>query len=731
MRETQSVQEPIKKDYQPTGQKSAREEGSWGAGLLDCLLLVADLEGYATSEPAVVSGLPLDEGRLEPRNFVRAANRAGLAARLMERQLEDIPRDVLPAILHLRDGAYAVLADIDHHLGYGVLVSPESRASQQVELADLAALYTGTVYYLRPMQQFDRRTPAIYRDEGEHWFWGVIKSSAGIYRDVLIASFFVNLFVLAQPLFVMNVYDRVVPNNAVETLWALAVGVVIVYLFDLLIKTLRGYFVELAAKRSDVILSSMLFERVMGLKMQHRPQSVGAFANRLQEFDSIRNFITSGSILTLIDLPFLLIFLFFIAYIGGWLVAIPVLAIPIALVLGLHAQRKLRPMIRNVMTGSAKKSATLVESMSGVETLKTLGAEGSVQRSWEQSVGYVSQWGLQARKVSNATLYSVQSLQQFAMVAIVVWGVYLIAGQELTLGGLIACVILNGRALAPLGQVASLISQYDHAEATLKSLNEIMHSPVEREPGKRYLHRPRLVGNFDFREVTFAYNEESAPALENVSLSIKAGEKVGIIGRIGSGKSTLGKLALRLYEPQKGSVRVDGFDVQQLDPSDLRSNIGTINQDVTLFYGSVRDNITMGLHSVDDGRVVEAAEKAGLAELINSHPLGFDMPIGERGETLSGGQRQAIGLARVFLRNPQILLLDEPTSSMDQGSEKAVMARLKEFAGDKTVLLITHKMQLLDMVDRLVILDKGRLVADGPRDKVLEALRKGELRGRA
>ncbi|MFA5493828.1 MAG: ABC transporter transmembrane domain-containing protein, partial [Porticoccaceae bacterium] len=539
---------------------AADDAPEYAGSLLQSLMLVAELEGRSTSRSAIIAGLPLENGELPAHVFLRAANRAGLAARLLQRELTTIPREVLPAIIRFRDGRYGVLSDVDTVLGIAVLMSPLDSESHQLELGDLQRLYAGDVYYLRPMQRFDQRTAKIYRPSSDHWFWGVIKSSSGIYRDVLVASFFINLFVLAQPLFVMNVYDRVVPNNAIETLWALAVGVFIVYIFDALLKTLRSYFVELAAKRSDVILSSTLFERALGLKMQFRPVSVGAFVNRLQDFESIRTFITSTCILALIDLPFLLIFLLFIAYLGGWLVMVPVIAIPLALGLGYHAQRRLRPIIQKVMTGSTKKSATLVEGISALETVKTLGAEGHIQRSWEQAVGYVSQWSLQARKTSNATLFKVQLLQQLAGVGVVVWGVYLIANQELTMGGLIACVLLSSRALAPLAQVASLITNYDHAEATLRSLNDIMASPVEREEHKRFLHKPRLKGEIQFKQVSFAYNEQLT-ALEGVSLSIRQGEKVAIIGRIGSGKSTLGKLAIRLYEPQKGAVLVDGLDV--------------------------------------------------------------------------------------------------------------------------------------------------------------------------
>ncbi len=701
------------------------------ASLLDCLLLVSRLEGRAASLTAITAGLPLEDGRLTPELFVRAANRAGLAALPLERGLRDIPQHVLPAILALDEERYAVITDLDVVAGYAMLMAPETHGLYQISLDALSKEYAGRVFYLRPTQQFDARTPEIYKSTGSHWFWGVLRGSSKIYRDVLIASLLINLFVLAQPLFVMNVYDRVVPNNALETLWALAFGVVLVYIFDFALRALRSYLVELAAKRTDVIVSARLFERVLNLKMRSRPGSVGAFANRLHEFDSIRNFITSTTMLVLIDLPFVLIFLAFIAYLGGWLVAVPLVIIPLALLFAYQAQVRLRPSIENVMRGSAKKNATLVESLVGVETIKTAGAESNVQRSWEQAVGYVAQWSLQSRLLSNSALHAVQFLQQLAMVAIIVWGVYLIAELELTLGGLIACVILNGRALAPLGQVASLLTSYDHAEGTLKSLDEIMSLPVDRAEDQRFLHRNRLHGEIAFNDVTFAYPGQPSPALDKVSLTIRPGEKVGVIGRVGSGKSTLSRLMLALHEADRGSVHIDGFDIKQLDPADLRKNISYVSQDVTLFYGTIRDNIALGLHGAEDSDIVEAARQAGIDKFVNAHPSGYAMPVGERGETLSGGQRQAVGLARVFLRDAPVAVLDEPTSAMDQGSENLIKAALKRFAKDKTLVLITHKMSMLDVVDRLVVMDGGKVVADGPKVQIIESLRAGEIRGGA
>lgn len=703
-------------------------EGSLRTPLLDSLLLVAQIEGKLSNATAVTAGLPLDEGRLTTDLFIRAANRAGLAALLVDRELAEIPRDVLPAVLLYADGSSAVLVDVDAEQGWGILMAPGTRHREQRSLAQLGEDFSGHVFYLRPMQEFDARTPKIYNNPGEHWFWGVLKSSWHLYRDVLLASLFINLFVLAQPLFAMNVYDRVVPNNAVETLWALGIGVTLVYLFDLGLKILRGYMIELAAKRSDVMLSASLFERMLGIKMRHRPISVGSFVNRLHEFDGIRGFITSSTMLTLIDLPFLVLFLIFIFYIGGWLVMVPLSIIPIALLVGYSAQRRLRPMVENVMRGSAKKSANMVESMVGIETIKTLTAESRAQRIWEQAVGYVSQWGLASRMVSNSALMTVNFLQQVGMVATVVGGVYLITDQKLTLGALIACSILSSRALAPLGQLASLLTTYDHAEAALKSLDEIMELPVERPAGERFLQEHEFTGALQFQNVEFSYPGQPRPSLAGVSVRIAAGEKVGIIGRVGSGKSTFARLALGLYDAERGAVTYDGFDVKQLDPSSLRRAIGYVSQDVTLFYGSMRENIALGLTGAGDPAIVTAADKAGILSYINAHPEGLSMTVGERGETLSGGQRQALSLARMFLRDPPILLLDEPTSAMDQGSEARIKEMLADFAKHKTVVLTTHKMSMLDLVDRVLVLDQGRLVADGPKAQILEALRTGNIR---
>lgn len=706
------------------------DSSSFSDELLDCLILLAKLEGIVTSRHAVTSGLPLEGGALTPDHFIRAANRAGVAALLVQRDLRKLSPNVLPTILLLEEGKACVLTGLDHELGLAFIEHPDSDEQFQVSLDELELVYTGQLFLTRRMQQFDDRSPKIFKEQGDHWFWGVIKNSRQIYRDVLIASFLVNLFVLAQPLFVMNIYDRVVPNSAFETLWALAIGIFIVYLFEFSLKSLRSYFLELAARRADIILSSQLFEKVLGIRQAHRPASIGAFANRLHEFDSIRNFVTSSTLLTLIDLPFVILFISVIAWLGGWLALIPLLLIPVAAAISWRAHNKVRPAVENVMRASSKKNATLVESLVGVETIKSLGAEGKVQKDWEQSVGYLAQWGLQARKISASAQHAVQFLQQISMVMVVVAGVYLIAEQNLTLGALIACVLLNTRALAPLGQVAGIMTQYQYAEATLSSLDEIMALPVERASDKRFMHHPVFRGDIQFKEVSFAYGEGLKPSLEQMSLTIKAGERVGIIGRIGSGKTTIARMVMRLFDAQKGAVLLDGFDIQQLDPADIRKNIGYLSQDTTLFYGTLRENIAIGNPGVSDAAIVTAVEKAGLAEFVNTHPLGIEMMVGERGDSLSGGQRQAVGLARLFLREPQVYLLDEPTSAMDNASEEKISRSIAEQIENSTLVLITHKASMLKLVDRLIVMDRGSVVADGPKEEVLASLKNGTVRGR-
>jgi ATP-binding cassette subfamily C protein LapB len=547
---------------------------------------------------------------------------------------------------------------------------------------------------------------------------------------VLGAALLVNVFAVVMPLFVMNVYDRVVPNNATDTLWMLALGVLLVIAMDYMLRLLRGRFIDLASARIDVKLSALIMERVLGMRLETRPASVGSFAANLRSFESVRDFIASATVSALIDLPFALIFLLLIAWIAWPLVLIPLLGLVVGVVYAYLVQHRMHELAETTYRATAQRNAALIESLTALETIKTQCAEGVVQNKWERTTAFLARSGVQLRLLSSSASNGAAAVTQVVSVALVIAGVYLIQERLLTMGGLIAISMLGGRAIAPLAQAVGLLMQYQNARMALSSLDQMMAQPIERPDATAFVHRPELSGEIEFRDVSFSYPEQGEAALRNVSLRILPGERVVIIGRTGSGKSTLQKLMLGLYQPGSGVVRIDGIDLRQLDPADLRRNIGCVGQDATLFYGTLRENIAIGAPYADDEAIVAAAEVAGLAPFVNRHPKGFDMLIGERGESLSGGQRQEVAIARAVLLDPPILLFDEPTSAMDFSTEQAFKDRLTRFAAHKTVVLVTHRTSLIDLATRIIVVDEGRIVADGPRAEVVAALQSGRV-GRA
>lgn len=707
----------------------AAAEGHAYDPLLSALVLLTRMQNKPFSAEALKAGLPLVDNRLTPDLFVRAAARASLSAQIVKRPLAQITELVLPAVLLLDNDQVCILVESNVAENRVKIIEPETgKGEKELALDELDHHYLGYAIFIRPEYNFDEQAREVVYDHSKHWFWGTLSQSWRIYRDVLVASFLVNMFALASPLFIMNVYDRVVPNNAFETLWVLAIGVMVVYLFDLLMRGLRGYFIDVAGKKADVTLSAMIFEKVMGLRMKDRPPSVGAFANHLGEFESVRSFITSATVLTFVDLPFALLFLLVIWYIGGVLVFVPLAGIPVIMLYAMLIQPSLRSAIEKTVRASAQKNATLIESLVGAETVKTLGAEGPLQRKWEQVAGYIAKWGMRSRLLSSSAVNLAIFLQHLAMAGVIVAGVYQIADGNMSMGGLIACVILTGRTMAPMAMVVNLATHYNQAVTGLKNLDRIMSMPVEREEQSSFVHRPRLGGDIEFDNVTFSYPHQKTLALNKVSFRIKQGERVAIIGSTGSGKTTIEKLVLGLYQPTSGAVSIDGIDVRQIDPAELRHNIGYVPQDVTLFSGSVRDNIVFGAPYADDSAVLNAAALSGVNEFVNHHPSGFNLSVGERGSELSGGQRQSVVIARSLLLDPPILLMDEPTNSMDNGTEERLKTKMASILEGKTLLLVTHRASLLDLVDRIILIDNGRVVADGPKDKVREALRLGKFR---
>lgn len=696
--------------------------------LLACLVELTRLYGRPSTRAALSAGLPLEGGCLTPSLFARAASRAGLSSKIVRRQLAAIDSILLPVILLLKGDQACVLIGWDETGENAQLLFPET-GQGKVALArqDLADRYLGIALFARPRFAFDARTPAVGKIMQRHWFWGAVLEQAALYRDVIGAALLINIFALVMPLFSMNVYDRVVPNNATDTLWMLALGVFLVFGMDFMMRVLRGHFVDLASARIDVKLSALIMERVLGMRLEARPASVGSFAANLRSFESVRDFIASATVTALIDFPFALIFLLVIVWISWPLVFIPVVGLIGGLIYAYVIQHKMHELAETTYRASALRNAALVESLTALETIKTQGAEGVIQKKWEGTTAFLARTSAQMRLLSATATNGALSITQVVNVLLIIAGVYLIADKQLTMGGLIAITMLGGRSIAPLGQAVGLLMQFQNARLSLDTLDKLMAQPVERPDASAFIHRPELEGEIEFRNVSFSYPGQGEAALQNISLHIAPGEHIVVLGRTGSGKTTLQKLMLGLYQPVEGVVRIDGIDLRQLDPADLRRNVGFVGQDAILFYGTLRENISIGAPYADDAAIVAAAEVAGLAQFVNRHPKGFDMLIGERGESLSGGQRQEVAIARAVLMDPPVLLFDEPTSAMDFSTEHGFKERLQPFAAHKTMVIVTHRTSLIDLATRIIVIDEGRIVADGPREQVVAALQSGRI----
>jgi ATP-binding cassette subfamily C protein LapB len=695
--------------------------------LLDSLVEITRLHGEPWTAQALAAGLPLVENKLSPSLVPRAAARAGLSARVLRQSLNDIPERLYPTIILLNNQRACVLLEKLADGAFRVRL-PETGESVEIFSAEeLEAQYAGIAIIVRPRFRFDMRTPEMGQVRERHWFWGAMHDNWRIYRDALLAALLINIFALAMPLFSMNVYDRVVPNHAIETLWVLALGATLILGFDFALRTARGYILDVASKRIDVSLSGLIMERVLGVKMSAKPASVGSFTANLRAFESVRDFIASASITTLVDLPFVFVFFLVLAWISPWLVLPPFIGMLLIIIFSWLSQAKMNQWVELTQRAAAQRNATLVESMVGLETIKIMGAEGEMQRRYERATRFLAQIGGRLKLLSTTTVNFAQAITQLVSVCVVIVGVYLLIDGQITMGAIIASSMLAGRAMAPLGQVAGLLMQYQNAKTSLGAVESHMKLPIERPSNSTFLHRESFRGEIEFRNVSFKYPGREDIALDNVSFKMNAGEKLGIIGRVGSGKTTIEKLILGLYQPDEGAVLIDGIDTRQIDPAELRRAIAYVPQDPLLFFGSLKQNIAMGAPFADDKQILAAAELAGIAEFANANPHGFEMSIGERGESLSGGQRQAVSIARAVLNDPPVLLLDEPSSAMDHQSEERLKSRLRLYLAGKTMLLVTHRTSLLELVDRLIVIDQGQIMADGPKAQVVEALQQGRI----
>lgn len=685
-------------------------------GVIDQLTFLAHFFGRRADHTQLLADTPVTQGRISEAHVHECARRGGLSLSRSAKTPEAFKASELPALILVEDGEALVV--LQRKGDDFECVQAGIQGTRTLSAAAIVGEYPGTTYFVRPRVFFDTRSLLYHLPRPRRWFWDTLLANRGIYGWALLATLLTNVFAAVIPFYTMSVYDRVVPNNALDSLWVLTGAVGVVILFDLVIKLLRSYLIESAARKADVAMSSHVFAHALRLRAASRPASGGVLANIVRDFESVREFVTTSTLTALGDVPFMLFFLFLIGVVGHWLVLIPLVMIPLTIAASLLIRRPLVRVLGANMQESAQRTAHLFETMNGVDTLKSLGAEAWARRQWEMLTVKISENSVKMREWTSFGTYVSMLVTNLTTVLVVMFGALLIAAGELTMGQLIAVSMLTARAITPAAQIAALVVRYEQTRQALDALDKIMESPTDETPD--CLHLPPMEGRIEFRDVHFAY-PECAPLLKGLNLRIRPGERVGFIGRIGSGKSTLFKLLLNLYGPSQGSVLVDGMAANQLEPQSLRRQVGYVPQDVVLFHGDIRENILLGNSRIGDDKLMEALRLSCLDETLTQLPHGLGTQVGERGERLSGGQRQAVSIARALAAQPRMLLLDEPSSMMDPATESRLIENLRSLQ-DVTLLLVTHRMAMLPLVDRLVVLDQGRVVLDGPRAEVLRTL---------
>ena len=702
--------------------------------IIEHIALTTRLLGAPVSEAALSAEVVRDKKlNVNFHSLVEVLRSHGFENTLSKRSLEDIPSLAVPVVLILHNEEAAVVTKIE---GVGRArkyhIRQTDGLAQELDYAQLSVLYLGYCWFIKPKMVSDARSELPEYHLPKSWFWKVIWRFRSYYYQVILATFIINFLALVSSLYVMNVYDRVIPNQAYETLWVLSIGVFLAIAFEFAAKMIRGHLTDIAGKKADLIISSALFRRVLALRLADRPASSGSYANNLREFEAVREFMTSASLLTLVDLPFLLLFVTVIAIIGGKLALVPLTIIPIVIIVGFLVQRPLSRYINESMKESSQRSGLAVEAIEGIETLKTNNATSWAQQRWDEYTAKTSAASIKVKDTSNFMINFTIGMQQLNTVGLVLLGTYLIhaenPAERITMGALIAAVILSGRALSPLSQIAGLATRFQQAKLALEGVNNIVQRPIERDPERKYITLDRVEGGIAFDNVSFQYQEETGAAVSDLKLNIRPGEKVGVLGRIGSGKSTMLKLASGLYDSAKGNITLDGVDMRQLDPNFLRSEVVLLSQQPRLFLGTLRENMDLARFDgySTDQELLAALKRFGLDRIIRNHPRGLDMPLGEDGLGLSGGQKQIIALARMTLRHPKVVLLDEPTTGLDQATERMALNAVAQWSKDKTMVVVTHRPQVLQIVNRIIVMDNGKVVMDGPRDLVLQKLMQNE-----
>ena len=693
--------------------------------VLDCLAFLARRSDRPSSPVLLRAGLALsDKGTLPFHQVEPALDQVGMRGDPLARRLKGWPSQRLPAILELSEDRAAVLLELKQ--GDGLVYVPGLDEPTWVKLDDLQKVFTGRAVAVEPDPAREREGERPWdRIKRSHWFWSEVLKERREFWPVMLAALIVNLLALAVPLFTMNVYDRVIPNKAIPTLWVLALGVGLALAFDFALRLARARLVDEIGRNLDAKLSQKLFEKVMNLPMASRQGSTGALARRLSEYELVRDFFASTTVVLLVDLSFLVIFLVFITILAGWLVAVPLIGIALMALAGFVLQKKMGRTALDAQADASLQHSVLVESIGGLETLKAARAEGQMLGRWRRYSAMTAGTQEELRRVTAVAVNLTSSSQQLISVGLLIGGFYRFNAGDMTMGAIIAIVMLAGRAMAPVGQFAFLMTRAKQAMTTMNSLQEMMEVDDERQVAARSIVPEIRVGKIELDHVDFSYPNAAANALSDVSLKIEPGERIGIIGRVASGKSTLGRVLCGLYTPSGGVMTVDGLDSRQYHPHQLRDEFRFVAQDAEIFSGSVRDNLMLGAAKADDQQLVEAVIRSGADIFLSRDAAGFDLPVGERGSRLSGGQRSLLVLARALVSPSKLLFLDEPTGAMDTQTESYFIDRLKNALSPKQTLVVaTHRHQMLSIVERLIVIDGGRIVADGPRDEILGRLSK-------
>ncbi len=718
--------------------------------LAHALVWLTRHHGQERSIASLLNGQQVS-GQLGPDQALRALRDAGYEAGLVQRAIGDIHDMLLPSVLLLRSGDACILVSRQRQVGGAslcnlVMPGPQPQVLQAGE-AELAQEYSGIALVATPKPP-PLAAPArasaeelqALHDPSRHWLWGPMRRFLPYYRSALLAALLSNTLMLVTGTITSVIYDKVIPHQAFATLWALAAAGGLALVFDLCARQLRAHLIDLAGRKADLLVGSVLFRQSLGVRMENRPESAGAYAHIVGQIEQVREFFSSATLSAISDLPFILIFIAMTFVIGGPLGWVLVLAIPLLIVMSALIQGRLRRAMMSNMKQQADLHGVLVEAVDGMEDIKAAGAQGRFLRKYEESTAVAATAMLRSRSTSAWTMNISAVAQQIVTMIMLIWGVYLIDEKVITGGALIGAVMYASRALGPLASVTSLATRYQGARAAMRALDQMMAKPVDREPGKVYVPKRELSGRLGLNDVGFSYpyteplvpgqapshgtaaRKEGPRVLKGLNLQIAPGERIAVLGRIGSGKSTVLRLLAGLYLPSEGQVEADGIDLRQIDPADYRARVGFVAQDPRLFHGTLRDNVLLDRPSADPGRLGDVARLTGLDRLVSQHPQGWELPVGESGALLSGGQRQLVALARCLVTKPQVLLMDEPTSSMDAQSEVAFLRQLKEACGDCTLVMVTHRPAVLELVTRVVVVDSGRVVMDGPKAQVLAAL---------